>query len=94
MLMVEAMKEVGKYVCCTHVHDNYYGKDLHLMPFLGEIDWEANMSCMREFAYKGKLSFEYVYGRFPEKILPVWMESAYAVGEYLAGLFEGTEVGA
>ena len=89
--MLDAFKEVGQYLCCTHVHDNYYGKDLHLMPFLGEIDWESHLAYMREIGYGGKLSFEFVYGRFPEKLLPVWLNSVYAVGEYMIGLFENRE---
>lgn len=89
--MLDALKQVGQYVCCTHVHDNYYGKDLHLMPFLGEIDWEAHLAYMHGVGYKGKLSFEFVYGRFPEKLLPVWLDSVRAVGKYMIGLFEGVE---
>lgn len=89
--MLNAMKEVGRYICCTHVHDNYYGKDLHLTPFFGEIDWESHMACMRETGYQGKLSFEFVYGRLPEKLLPMWLESVHKVGQYMIGLFEGTE---
>lgn len=89
--MLNAMKEVSRYICCTHVHDNYYGKDLHLMPFLGEIDWESHLACMHNIGYQGKLSFEFVYGSFPEKILPVWLRSVHAVGEYMASLFERTE---
>jgi len=89
--MLNAMKEVGRYICCTHVHDNYYGKDLHVMPFLGEIDWESHMACMREIGYQGKLSFEFVYGRLPEKLLPMWLDSVHKVGQYMIGLFEGRE---
>lgn len=89
--MLDAMKEVGKYLCCTHVHDNYYGKDLHLMPFLGEIDWESHLAYMKEIDYKGKLSFELVYGRLPEKLLPMWMDNMYKVGQYMVDLFNGAE---
>ena len=89
--MLDALKTVGAHLCCTHVHDNYYGKDLHLMPFLGDIDWESHMTCLREMDYKGKLSFELVYGRFPEKLLPAWVDEVYAVGQHLLDLFNGTE---
>ena len=46
---------------------------------------------MHGVGYKGKLSFEFVYGRFPEKLLPVWLDSVRAVGKYMIGLFEGVE---
>lgn len=89
--MLDALKEVGQYLRCTHVHDNYYGKDLHLMPFLGEIDWESHMQYLKEIGYSGKLSFEFVYGRFPDKLLPVWLDGVRTVGEYLIDLYEGRE---
>ena len=89
--MLDAFREMSRYIACTHVHDNYYGRDLHLMPFLGEIDWETHMEHFRKIGYPGKLSFEFVYGRFPDKLLPVWLQSVRAVGEYLVGLYDGSE---
>lgn len=86
--MQDALCEVGKYLCCTHVHDNHHGRDLHLMPFLGDIDWESNMALLKKLGYKGKLSFEFGYECFPDALLPIWLESVHATGEYLAGLFE------
>ncbi|MBO4217244.1 MAG: sugar phosphate isomerase/epimerase [Clostridia bacterium] len=86
--MTDALKKAGKYVVCTHVHDNYYDKDLHLLPFLGSCDWEANMRCLREAGYRGKLSFEFAYGCLPDELLPVWLKTVYYTGEYLVKLFE------
>ena len=86
--MVDAMKRVGRHIVCTHVHDNYYKKDLHLMPFEGEIDWEKNMACLRGAGYSGKLSFEFAYGSFPDGVLPSWLAAVHSVGEYLSALFD------
>ena len=88
---LDAMRQVVRHIRCTHVHDNYYGKDLHLMPFLGEIDWPAHMACLRENGYQGKLSFEFVYGHFPESLLPVCLTTLRAVGDYLVRCFQGDE---
>ena len=81
--MLDALKQVGRYLVCTHVHDNYYGKDLHLMPFLGEIDWESHMKYLSECGYKGNFSFEFVYGGIPDSLLPESMKMAHRVGETL-----------
>ncbi len=89
--MLDAFRQVSQYLLCTHVHDNYYERDLHLMPFLGDIDWEAHMAHMKEIGYAGKLSFEFAYGCLPDKLLPVCLNTLHAVGEYMTGLFEGTE---
>ena len=86
--MINAMDFVGKYIVCTHVHDNYYEKDLHLLPFLGDINWETNMAKLKQIGYKGKLSFEFAYGNIPDELIQLYLSTAYATGEYLIKLFE------
>lgn len=87
--MARAMKEVGKYIVCTHVHDNYYEKDLHLVPFLGDTDWKENMESLKSFGYGGKLSFEFAYGAVPDGVIDAWAKYVYATGERLSKLFDG-----
>lgn len=84
--MLEALRQAGRYVVCTHVHDNYYGKDLHLMPFLGNADWEAHMAFLKEAGYQGKLSFEFAYGRLPDALMPSALRLVREAGLYLAAL--------
>ena len=86
--MINALREVGKYVVCTHVHDNYYEKDLHLVPFLGDTDWNANMAALKAAGYAGDLSFEFVYGYLPDCLIPEWMKYVYRTGETLREMFE------
>ena len=86
--MTDAMKRVGKHIVCTHVHDNYHEKDLHLVPFAGDADWEQNISCLKSVGYSGKLSFEFAYGAYPDELIGVWLKYVHATGEYLAGLFD------
>lgn len=88
---VSELDSMGKYIICTHVHDNYYGKDLHLLPFLGDIDWEEQMRVMRGFSYRGNLTFELVYGALPETLYPCFLKEATETGKYLRSLFEETE---
>ena len=83
--MLEPMQEIGKHLVCTHVHDNYYERDLHLMPFLGTVNWEAHMKALREMNYQGKFSFELVYGCCPEALMGKWLQYVHEVGEYLLG---------
>jgi len=85
---LEALKKVGEQVRCTHVHDNYYGKDLHLLPFTGKIPWEEHMTYLKGIGYAGKLSFEFVYDRMPDALLPTWMKMTYETGKYLCSLAE------
>ncbi len=91
--MTDALRAVGPYVLCTHVHDNYKQKDLHLRPFLGEILWEEQMKTLREIGYRGELNFELQYGGLPEEIWPLEMKILQATGDYLIELFEGKRTG-
>lgn len=86
--MAKILNQVGKYVVCTHVHDNYYGKDLHLLPFLGDTNWKENMVELKNVGYNGKLSFEFGYGKIPYELFPVFLNTAHVTGEYLIDLFK------
>ena len=86
--MLEYLKPAGKYVECTHVHDNFYGKDLHLVPFLGGVPWESHMQYLKEIGYSGNLSFELGYSGIPEHMMPDWLKHTYTVGQYLQKLAE------
>ena len=67
------IRRMGKRITCTHAHDNYYGKDLHLMPFYGQLDWETLIPALASCGYNGSLAFEAGYGRFPDELLPEFM---------------------
>lgn len=90
----DALRQVGKYVQVTHLHDNdiknFQDKNLHLRPFLGDIDWETYMKTFREVGDQGNLSFELGYGTMADALLPMEMESIYKTGKYLIALFEGS----
>jgi len=43
----EAFEILQKHICSTHVHDNAKGKDSHLWPGAGTIDWKEAMELMR-----------------------------------------------
>lgn len=65
----EMIRRMGKSISCTHVHDNYYGKDLHLLPFYGQLDWETLIPALAQSGYDGTLAFEIGYARLPDELL-------------------------
>lgn len=81
--MLNAMKELGDLITCTHVHDNIYNRDLHQNIFLGDTKWEEVIKYMREMDYKGKFTFEMVYGTIPDALLSRYMKLFYDTGMYL-----------
>ena len=86
--MADALEKVAKYVVCTHVHDNYYDKDLHLVPFLGDTDWDKNIHLLKNAKYDGKLSFELVYGEIQDDNAADFMRFVYSTGKKLCKIFD------
>jgi len=85
---IDALKKIGPYLTCTHVHDNHRGVsgDLHMTPFFGKCEWEDVMAVLKEIKYKGKFTFEMVYGTFPDALVGDYMKFLHRIGEYLVSL--------
>ena len=84
--MTSALRQLGNRLVCTHVHDNNYRQDMHLVPFFGEIDWKAQMRTLKEISYNGKLSFELVYGHIPDSAVKTFLKYVTEVGRELLTL--------
>lgn len=82
----EALQTAGSRVIATHIHDNYYGKDLHCFPFMGDNNWQQFMQTLGQIGYKGDLTFELVYDRLPNVLAPDYLKLLYRSGEYLKEL--------
>lgn len=83
---VAELEKVADRVIATHVHDNYYGKDLHLFPFLGDTDWKGNMSVLKKAEYAGEFTFEFVYDRIPDMLIADYLEIIHKSGKYLTNI--------
>lgn len=84
----EALKKVVHHLLCTHVHDNRV-RDDHQPPFTGKTDWQPLMKVLRDGSYCGNLSLELHYGRFPERVLPAYLNFCRAAGEELIRMVTG-----
>ena len=80
---IKALKVAGSRVISTHIHDNYYDKDLHTFPFMGNTNWREFMKTLREIDYKGDFTFELVYDQLPKELAPDYLKLLYKSGEYL-----------
>ena len=79
----QKMAQIAEYISCTHIHDNYYGKDLHLPPFFGEINWEKCMEVLKHSHYQGNLNFEFGYAAIPEILAKDYLKQFYKTGVIL-----------
>ena len=84
----EAIRTLGKRIVCTHIHDNYYKKDLHLPPFMGEANWELLMKAMKDIGYGGNLTFELGYSTLEDRLVPSFMESLHQTADILKEMMD------
>ncbi len=54
----DALKILGDHVYALHVHDNEGLLDSHLIPFFGNLNFDALMHGLLEIGYKGYFTFE------------------------------------
>ena len=85
----DMIKELGKHIGCTHIHDNDGIRDCHILPYYGSIDWESVMKAFSETDYNGNLNYE--AGMFVKNV-PVELRKESAkymakVGKYLVERF-------
>lgn len=74
----------------VHVHDNFGKDDNHLLPFLGNIQWEKVLPALREAGFTGDLVLEIKQNaNMPYELMDESMKFCAAVSKKLIKLFEG-----
>jgi sugar phosphate isomerase/epimerase len=53
-----AVRAAGSALITLHIHDNHGGRDEHIMPFDGTIDWPPVVGALREIGYAGVFMYE------------------------------------
>ena len=68
-----------------HIHDVDYVNDLHNLPGMGGIRWDAVCRALADIGYRGDFSFELpkYLAAYPDELLPAALEFAAATGRYL-----------
>ena len=56
-----AIRVMGSRIKVLHINDNHYGgRDEHLLPFMGNVDWDTVVQALVETGYEGTLNYETV----------------------------------
>ena len=87
---VEMIKALGDSLAALHIHDNDKWKDLHQLPFEGQIDFCAVVKALKDVGYKGEFTLEadsYLKKYTEENVLDGLREMA-RVARRLAEMFE------
>lgn len=85
-----SLRKVGKRLKCVHVDDNFQVKDVHIIPFCGQIDWMGIIPVLAEIGYEGDLSLEVgpTAKRAPRDLQPVIAKFACDICRYLCGVYD------
>lgn len=72
-----------------HVQDNDYIDDRHILPYTGELNWEAIMKSLKKAGYEGDLTFEIVkyLDKFPKELFPEVLKFSALVGKHLISIY-------
>lgn len=76
---------LGDRLQALHVHDNDRVRDLHVMPYLGKVDWETVYAALSRIGYNGDLTFESdgFIVKFPRELRYRATELLYEAGRYM-----------
>lgn len=72
-----------------HVQDNDYLDDRHILPYTGQLNWEAIMSSLKKADYDGDLTFEIIkyLDRFPDELFSEVLKFSALVGKHLISIY-------
>ena len=82
---VKVLKRLGKYIVATHISDETGKDNIHILPYLGHMNWEPLLQAFADINYEGTFDFEiqhYLPG-MPMELAPSAMKFSYEVGSYM-----------
>lgn len=84
-----ALRVIGRRLKNVHINDNSGGRDEHLLPFLGNIDWFTVIPVLAEIGYDGDLAFEtgMMTRKAARALQDTYIDAAYACGEFLLDIY-------
>lgn len=86
-----ALRLIGKRLHVMHVNDNHGGRDEHLLPFMGTVDWRQVMAALHEIGFEGPLVYELsVTDYMPLDMKVETMRFARTIGKTLLDLANHT----
>lgn len=86
-----AIRAVGHRLKALHINDNHYGtRDEHLLPYMGQVDWDAVAQALKDVGYSGTLNYECKFTMESDgEIQKELIRAMYRNGELLREMIEG-----
>lgn len=64
----ESLIKVGKRLKMVHINDNFAEDDVHIAPFVGNVDWNGVAEGLKAVNYQGSLNLEVNCRKLPEEV--------------------------
>lgn len=82
--MIHALGQ--KRLQALHVHDTDFIHDLHTLPFMAKIDYNAVTKALADIGYQGDMTFEadHFFDHIPNEMIPAAARFMCQTGRYLA----------
>lgn len=81
----EAIRLLGDDLACLHVHDDKKRQDNHLIPFLGEVDWDGFIKGLREIRFQGVINLETaIPAKMPQPMRETMQRTLAQIAQYMA----------
>ena len=61
----DSLRYIGSRLAVLHVNDNFGGDDIHMPPFMGNIDWRDAMKGLTDIGFEGLFNFEISADKIP-----------------------------
>ncbi|MER0122481.1 sugar phosphate isomerase/epimerase [Streptococcus sp. ZJ93] len=81
----QALEALGHRLKALHISDYTNEKDIHLLPYLGNSNWDAIFTALRNIQYDGVFNFEihkYLVN-MPHELIPEAMKFSVSIGQYM-----------
>lgn len=88
--LASALEAIGDRLKVTHVSDYTDADNIHLLPYLGVIDWPKLMRTLALSSYSGDFNYElqHYLRTMPESLVPLALKLSVDVGESLIAEYD------
>lgn len=86
----DAIRAAGKRLIALHINDNHssLGKDEHLLPYFGDVNWKNVMQAIAEVSFGGHFTYEIGSKLISDALMPAWLRYTVEVGRQLIAMTE------
>lgn len=84
----QMIRDMGSRLGCLHVHDNDNLHDLHVLPYLSQMNWDSILKALADIDYAGNFTYESdsFLRMFPEAMLPSCVKFMHDVGREMINI--------